>query len=79
MNGNVSLVIDDSNITGNQQGLAVLGPNAAKVVAAMVTNTNIVNNDLIGIVATDTAIVRVSGSTITGKTRGIDASRDRRS
>jgi hypothetical protein len=70
-NGIVTLVLDDSNVSGQAQGLALLG--SANAMATMVTNSVIANNNVIGIISTNNAITRVDGTTITGNAQGISA------
>jgi len=70
-NGIVSLVVDNSDVSGNAQGFALLG--AANANVAMITNTRIANNSVVGIVSTNNATTRVDGTTITGSPTGISA------
>jgi hypothetical protein len=69
--GSVNLVIEGSELSGNIQGLAVLG--GPSVVLAMVNNSTIANNSVIGIVSTNNAITRVDNTSITGNATGISA------
>jgi hypothetical protein len=68
--GAVTLSIENSNLSGNVQGLAVLNqPSNARV---MVYNTIFANNSIVGIVASGNATtVRVGNSTITGNAQGV--------
>jgi len=68
-NGVISLVIDNSDVSGNVQGVVLLG--GASASATMITNSVIANNSVIGIVQTNGAIARVDNTTITGNGGGI--------
>jgi hypothetical protein len=70
-NGVVSVVIDNSDISGNVQGLAFLG--GASVDAAMITNSRIAHNSVVGIVSANNAITRVDNTTITDNGQGVVA------
>ncbi|HEY0044611.1 MAG TPA: right-handed parallel beta-helix repeat-containing protein [Allosphingosinicella sp.] len=72
VNGLASVVIEDSDISGNRQGMALSG--GASAARAMVNNTSIANNVVVGIVTSGaTAIARVGNSTITGNAQGVVA------
>jgi hypothetical protein len=70
-NGAISLVLEDSDVTGNGRGVAVLGGSRTNV--AMITNSVVANNGVVGIVTTGTAVARVDTTTITGNRVGISA------
>ncbi|MFL6861437.1 MAG: right-handed parallel beta-helix repeat-containing protein, partial [Allosphingosinicella sp.] len=70
-NGVINLVVEDTDISGNAQGVAVLG--SANATLTMITNSVIANNSVIGIVTTSNAITRIDNTTITGNTQGVSA------
>ena len=70
--GPITLVIQDSSIVGNAQGLAVLG--GASNVGTMVNSSTIANNSVVGIITTGaTSTMRIDNSNITGNAQGVNA------
>ena len=70
-NGFVSLIIENSELSGSVQGLAALG--GANAMVTMINNSAIVNNSVVGIISTNNAVTRVDNTTITGNARGVNA------
>lgn len=69
-NGAVTMTIENSDISGHVQGLAVLNqPNAARV---MINNTIFTNNTVVGVVVSGAqSTARIANSTITGNAAGV--------
>jgi hypothetical protein len=71
-NGSVSFVVDDSDLSGNQHGIAASAESL--VTRGMVTNSVIASNSIAGILTSGSnATVRVDGSTITANSQGVSA------
>ncbi len=69
-NGQVSLTLEDSDVSGNAQGLSVQG--GASNAGVMVNDTNFTANSAVGIVAAGaTVTIRVDDSNITANAVGI--------
>ena len=68
----INVVIDDSSISGNATGIAVITPAATTTAVVMLTNSVVANNSGTGIVANGgTAQMRVRLTTVTGNATGV--------
>jgi hypothetical protein len=70
-NGPVTVLIENCDISGNIQGVAALG--GANALQVMISNSQIANNNVIGLIANSNAVVRVFSTSITGNAQGINA------
>lgn len=70
LNGQVSFVVENSDLSGNRQGVAVNA--GASVDRAMITGSTIAHNSVVGIITNGgNSTVRVDTTTITGNTQGL--------
>lgn len=70
-NGQVAFVVDNSVLSGNQQGLVAAA--GVSLVRGMVTNSIVSNNSIVGIISVGSnTTVRVDNTTITGNAQGIN-------
>jgi hypothetical protein len=72
-NGAINIVMEDSNVSGNVQGISVQG--TTNNLRMMINDSTFAHNSGFGIIANGgTAVLRVGDSTITGNTTGVQAS-----
>ena len=70
----ITVVVEDSEVGGNDQGIAVVTPAATATVGMMIHSTDIVNNGGSGIIANGgTITLRVGDTSITGNVSGVTA------
>jgi hypothetical protein len=69
--GQVSFVIDDTDISGNQQGLVAVA--GVPVMRGMITNSIVSHNSIVGMITSGSnTILRVDHTSITANTQGIN-------
>ena len=70
----VIIVVDNSEMAGSAQGIALVQPGGAAPITMMLTNSLIANNSGFGIITNGAGVtVRVAASTITGNATGVNA------
>jgi Right handed beta helix region len=70
--GGITVVMEDSQVTGNDQGVAVASALGTATIGIMIEGSNLSNNGGFGLVANGSVItIRVGDTTITGNATGV--------